>query len=138
MILKTRFAIALFSFALLASSGAQAADPLVGLLLGGAVGSAVGRDVGGRHGAVVGGMLGAAAGVAVTNDMNRQSSGYSGYHYAPVDAYPVPVARRYYPQPVVVAAPVYVERGYRRGGGYYYHDRPSRGWDHRGGSRHHY
>lgn len=133
MILKTRFAITLFSFALLASSGAQAADPLVGMLLGGAVGSAVGRDVGGRHGAVVGGLLGAATGVAVTNDMNRQNSRYD---YLPVNTYPVPVARGYYPQPVIVAAPVYVDRGYRRGG--YYHERPSRGWDHHGGYRHHH
>lgn len=111
MKIRTGFAIALVSASLFTGSAAQAAEPLVGLLLGGTVGSLIGNDVSGRDGAVIGGMIGAAVGFAIANDMGRESDDYvrpaPGYRYPPAA---VPV--NYRPARVAPAA-VHFDRGQR-------------------------
>ena len=82
------------------STKAEAADPILGALIGGGIGAAIGDSTHHRNGAAVGGVIGALIGSSVAHDSNRYyddryyGGGYSDRYYAP---------RGYY----APAAPVY-------------------------------
>ncbi len=104
---------------------AQAADPLLGALIGGGIGAAIGDNSHHRNGAAVGGVLGAIVGSSIAADSNRYyGGGYGGggyygggssyysepVYYAPRYAAPAPVYGYYSPAPVYgyySPAPVY-------------------------------
>src|SRR5689334_5857083 len=65
------------------STRANAADPVLGALIGGGIGAAIGHDVNHHNGAAVGGVLGAITGAAIANDVNRSYYYGDGYAAAP-------------------------------------------------------
>lgn len=74
---------------LLGISAAQAADPVVGAVIGAGTGAAIGQVVGGRDGAIIGGALGAVTGAAVSTHRPRMVVG-SGYGYGMAPMAPPP------------------------------------------------
>ena len=109
---------------------AQAADPVLGALIGGGIGAAIGHDVNRHGGAAVGGGVGALVGSSIAASSNDYYYGEPryyepGYAYAPGYGYapaPAPVyvapAPRYYVAPAPVyygPTVVYTSRGYRGG-----------------------
>ena len=86
----------------LGTSQAQAADPLLGALIGGGIGAAIGDSSHHRNGAAVGGVLGAIVGSSIAADSNRY---YGGDRY---------YDNRYYSRGYYDAAPVYYEPRYYR------------------------
>jgi len=116
------------------SPKAQAADPLLGALIGGGIGAAIGHDVNRHHGAAVGGVLGAVIGSSIAADSNRyyDDRGYydrgyydRGYYgrgyYAPSYGYAYVAPAPVYYGPTVV---------YRSYPSYrHHHYRPYRHWD---------
>ena len=53
------------------STQAQAADPLLGALIGGGIGAAIGDSTHHRNGAAVGSVIGALVGSSIAHDSNR-------------------------------------------------------------------
>jgi hypothetical protein len=117
------------------STKAQAADPLIGALIGGGIGAAIGDSTHHRNGAAVGGVIGALVGSSIAHDSNRyyydDRYAYGGdrYYYEP---------RRYYaPAPVYGYAPAYPVYGgativYSSGSRHRHWDGPRRHYrDHR-------
>jgi hypothetical protein len=140
MLLRKPLFIATFATVVAAaalSPKAQAADPLLGALIGGGIGAAIGHDVNGRHGTAAGAAIGAVLGSAIAADSNRYSYGdrYYGdryyddrYYYAPAPA-PVYYGPAYYPAPAYYGPTVtYTYSSYPR-----HYSRPYRHWD---GHRH--
>ena len=97
------------------STKAEAADPVLGALIGGGIGAAIGHDVNHHGGAAVGGVIGAVVGSSIAASSNYYAA---GPYYAPAPAAPV-----YYEPAPVYAAPVYVGPTvvYRSGPVYYSH-----------------
>jgi hypothetical protein len=109
------------------SPKAQAADPILGALIGGGIGAAIGHDINGRHGTAAGAAIGAVLGTAIASESNR-SYYYGGdpyyydrgYGYAP----PAPAyGYAYYAPGPVYVGPSVVYRSYSRPYRY------SRHWD---------
>jgi hypothetical protein len=119
------------------SPKAQAADPLLGALIGGGIGAAIGHDANRHHGAAVGGAIGALVGAGIASAENDRYYGdpyyRGGYYSAPAPAYgyyapPPPVySYSYYAPPPVYAVPSVVigyssyPRHYRYSGHRHYH-----------------
>ncbi|MBC8022043.1 MAG: glycine zipper 2TM domain-containing protein [Burkholderiales bacterium] len=101
------------------STRVDAADPLLGALIGGGIGAAIGNSAHHRNGAAVGGVLGAIVGSSIAADANRYDRGYDdrgyseGGYYEPSATYYEP-APRYYaaPAPVYYGAPAYYGPSY--------------------------
>ena len=96
--------------ALVLGSGAvQAADPVVGAVIGAGAGAAIGQVVGGRDGAMVGGALGAVTGAAVSTHRPRVivGTGYAMAPMAPIAPLPrmMPVQEGYYDGPNIFFGP---------------------------------
>ena len=89
-------AVASMSFA----GKADAADPVLGALIGGGIGAAIGHDVNRHHGGAVGGVVGAIIGSSIAADSNR----YYGERYYN-DRYYAPSYGAYYAPPPVYYAP---------------------------------
>ena len=98
------------------STRAEAADPVLGALIGGGIGAAIGHNANHHGGAAVGGVIGAVVGSSIAASSNYYASGpyYGDRYYAPAPAAPVyyePAPVYYEPAPVyaapVYAAPVY-------------------------------
>ena len=89
-------AVASLSFA----GKADAADPVLGALIGGGIGAAIGHDVNRHHGGAVGGVVGAIIGSSIAADSNR----YYGDRYYD-DGYYAPSYGAYYAPPPVYYAP---------------------------------
>lgn len=95
------------SLALVLGAGAaQAADPVVGAVVGAGAGAVIGQVVGGRDGAVIGGAIGAVTGAAVSTHRPRFIVG-TGYAMAPMAPAPrmMPVQEGYYEGPDVFFGP---------------------------------
>ena len=80
---------------------ANAADPVLGALIGGGIGAAIGHDVNRHHGGAVGGVVGALIGSSIAADSNRY---YYGDRYYD-DRYYAPAYGAYYAPPPVYYAP---------------------------------
>lgn len=103
------------------ASRADAADPVLGALIGGGIGAAIGHDSNRRHGGAVGGVVGALIGSSIASSSNHYYGGryyddrYSDNRYYDNRYYdnryyePAPAYRAYYaPEPVYYApAPAY-------------------------------
>src|SRR5687768_2794855 len=96
----------------LGMSKAQAADPILGALIGGGIGAAIGDSSHHRNGAAVGGVLGAIVGSSIAADSNRYyyddrryySGGYAPAYYEPRYVAPAPVyGYGYYAPPPAVS-----------------------------------
>ena len=101
---------------------AQAADPVLGALIGGGIGAAIGHDVNRHNGAAVGGVLGAIVGSSIASssgyyDRDYYNGGYATNYYAPGYYSPGYYAA---PAPVYSYAPVYPSYGVS----YVYRDTP--------------
>ena len=128
--LKKTLAIATLGTAVAALSfagKADAADPVLGALIGGGIGAAIGHDVNRHHGGAVGGVVGALIGSSIAADSNRYYAGdryYDDGYYAPsYGAYYAPPPVYYAPPPAYYApygAPIVYSSGpaYRYRGGY--------------------
>lgn len=92
------------------SQKAEAADPVLGALIGGGIGAAIGHDVNRHHGAAVGGVIGAVIGSSIAASSNDY---YGDRYYSPAPTYGSAPAYGYAPAPVYsYAAPVYVRPAY--------------------------
>lgn len=129
---------------------ADAADPVLGALIGGGIGAAIGHDANRHHGAAVGGVVGALIGSSIAADSNRYygsrhyeepyydrgyydrgyyDRGYydRGYYAPPSYGYYAPAAPVYYPAPYY-PAPYYAPPAfgativYSSGSSYRYRD----------------
>jgi hypothetical protein len=117
------------------STKANAADPVLGALIGGGIGAAIGHDVNRHGGAAVGGVIGAVVGSSIAQSSNYYNDGYYGdRYYAPAPSYgyysaPAPAYGYVAPPPAYYAAPAigatfvyssgpryYGHRHYYRGG----------------------
>jgi hypothetical protein len=120
------------------STRADAADPVLGALIGGGIGAAIGNSVHHHNGAAVGGVLGAITGAAIANDVNRSYYYGDGGYYAPSapaysygpDYYAAPAPSYYAPPPPVYYGPAYypaatvvIGTGRYYGHGYRHHHR---------------
>ena len=93
------------------ASRAEAADPVLGALIGGGIGAAIGHDANRRHGGAVGGVVGALIGSSIASSSNHYYGDryyddryYDNRYYAPAPAY----GSYYAPAPVYYApAPAY-------------------------------
>ena len=98
-------AVASMSFA----GKADAADPVLGALVGGGIGAAIGHQVNHHNGAAVGGVLGAVVGSSIAASSNYYGDPYyapSAPYAAPAyGAYPAPAYGYYAPPPPVYYAP---------------------------------
>ena len=115
---------------------AEAADPVLGALIGGGIGAAIGHNANHHNGAAVGGVIGAVIGSSIAADSNRYYGG--GYYNEPAygDRYYAPAPRYgyYAPPPAYYAPPVSIvystgpRYGYRYGHGYRHGYHGHRGW----------
>ena len=87
------------------STKAEAADPIIGALIGGGIGAAIGDSTHHRNGAAVGGVIGALIGSSIAHDSNRYyGDRYYGDRYYDDRYYD----NRYYaPRGYYAPAPVY-------------------------------
>ena len=97
------------------STKANAADPVLGALIGGGIGAAIGHDINHHNGGAAGAVVGALVGSSIAASSNYYNDGYYGpaapaYGYsAPAPAYgyaPAPSYGYYAPPPYYYAAPV--------------------------------
>ncbi len=130
MTLKKPLLIASLSAALAlgaVSTRANAADPILGALIGGGIGAAIGHDINRHNGGAVGGVLGAVIGSSIAADANRygyyDDRYYGDRYYAPAPSYgyyaPPPA---YYAPPVIGATVVYSSGPRYYGHRHYYRD----------------
>ena len=114
------------------SQRAEAADPVLGALIGGGIGAAIGHDINHHGGGVVGGFVGALIGSSIAAQSNGAYYGPQAYEPAPAYGYAPAPAYAYAPTPVYVA-PAYGTVVYRSAPHYVYH----RNWhDHAYDHRH--
>ena len=101
------------------STKANAADPVLGALIGGGIGAAIGHDINRHNGGAAGAVVGAVIGSSIAASSNYYNDGYYGpaapaygyaapapsygYSYAPAPSYGyyAPAAPYYYAPPVV-------------------------------------
>ncbi len=126
------------------ASQAQAADPLLGALIGGGIGAAIGDNSHHRNGAAVGGVIGALVGSSIASNSNHyyagdryygggggyygDSGGYYGgtpyygrAYYEPRYVAPAPVYGYYAPAPVYGSTIIYSSGGRYYDRGHYRH-----------------
>ncbi|HET7730336.1 MAG TPA: YMGG-like glycine zipper-containing protein [Usitatibacter sp.] len=112
---------------------ADAADPVLGALIGGGIGAAIGHDANRHHGAAVGGVVGALIGSSIAADSNRYYGpryydepyyGYydRGYYAPPSYGYYAPAAPVYYSAPYYAPPAFGATIVYNSGPSYRYRD----------------
>src|SRR5690348_9496865 len=80
------------------STKANAADPVLGALIGGGIGAAIGHDINHHNGGAAGAVVGALVGSSIAASSNYYNDGYyglaapaygpaPGYGYAPAPSY---------------------------------------------------
>lgn len=125
---------------------ADAADPVLGALIGGGIGAAIGHDANRHHGAAVGGVVGALIGSSIAADSNRYYGSryydepyydrryYDRGYYAPPSYYYAPAAPVYYSAPYYAPPAFGATIVYSSGPSYRYRDHRH----HYRGDRHYY
>lgn len=117
---------------------ADAADPVLGALIGGGIGAAIGHDANRHHGAAVGGVVGALIGSSIASSSNGYYYGdryydaryYDrGYYAPPSYGYYAPAAPVYYSAPYYAPPAFGATIVYDGGPSYRYRDHRYR--DHR-------